>query len=65
MTRRILDAAIAAGKVAAWSDLDDNSDNENTIESKDFDDFVLKISACISSLVVAIWTIKSYIVHQL
>ena len=65
MTRRILDAAIAAGKVAAWSDLDDNSDNENTIESKDFDDLVLKISACISSLVVVTWTIKSYIVHQL
>ena len=33
-----MDAATAARKVAAWSDLEDNSDNKEAIESKDSDD---------------------------
>ena len=34
MARRLLDAATAAGKVEAWSDLEHNFDDEETIASK-------------------------------
>ena len=33
--RRLLNVATVAAKVAAWSDLEDSSDDKNTSESKD------------------------------
>ena len=35
MARRLLDSVTAAGKVAAWSDFEDNSDDKLTVESED------------------------------